>query len=101
MPGKLGDHFDLEALAAEYRRVLPAELGEPAAAALTRSARLEVLDLAVNHEAVPEVLCGLVLGYPPEVTAGMILTRDHWTEHGPEAAEYGAYCPRCDPTYQR
>jgi hypothetical protein len=43
-----------------------------------------------------EAICGLALGYPPEVTAGLLLGRAHRGAHRPDVAEYGAYCPLCD-----
>lgn len=102
-PGRLGDRFDLDGLAAEYRRVLPADLGEQAAAALAEHAQTELVTAGECHEEVPEVVCGLALGYPPEVTAGMLLRRAEHDRHRgyPAFAEYGAYCRHCDPSYQR
>jgi hypothetical protein len=94
-PGTLGEHFDLGALAAEYQRVLPSALGDQTAAALTAAAGLDVLTAAEQHEQQHEAVCCLALGYPPEVTAGLLLAEAHRAEHLPEAAEYGAWCPTC------
>ncbi|SFW11393.1 hypothetical protein [Amycolatopsis australiensis] len=94
-PGTLGDHFDLPALATEYRRVLPAELAAEQVAELATLADLDLLTAAENHETYSVAIGGLALGYPPEVTAGLILARRHRAGHLPQALEYGAYCPSC------
>ncbi|WP_143253874.1 hypothetical protein [Amycolatopsis keratiniphila] len=100
-PGTLADRFDLPGLATEYRRVLPGDLGERAAADLLAWGHLELIDAAEQHGELPKVVRGLVFGYPPEVTAGVLLTEPHWAVHRSEGAEFGAYCPRCDPTRTR
>lgn len=93
-PGTLARHFDLAALADQYRRVLPAGLAGEVAADLTANADRPLLSLVDEHEEVGYATCGLVLGYPPEVTAGVLLRS--CTEHDRlVAAEYGAHCPRC------
>jgi hypothetical protein len=94
-PGSLGEQFDLAALAAEYRRVLPAELAEAQLAELPDVAEQDVLTTAENFENHSAVVCGLALGYPPEVTAGLLLASRHRARHTLVPAEYGAYCPRC------
>lgn len=84
-PGALCDHIsheDLQALADEYRRVLLAfglcpGIADAIEADLHDYAHTSVMDLAIGHETVPSVICGLVLGYPPEVTAGDIM-RCEW-----------------------
>lgn len=94
-PGTLGQNFDLAELAAEYKRVLPPDLAVQTATALTAAADLDVLTAGEQHEEHHEAVCGLALGYPPEVTAGLLLTAAHRAVHPPEAAEYGAWCPTC------
>jgi hypothetical protein len=94
-PGTLGHHFDLAALAAEYQRVLPAGLASQAATAIITAADFDVLTAAEQHEEHHEAVCGIALGYPPEVTAGLLLSAGHRADHRPEAAEYGAWCPTC------
>jgi hypothetical protein len=79
-----GELFDLGALVADYRAVLPAELAGPEAAALLAHAGRRPADyLGVGGFAAlengPSSVCGLTLGYPPSVTAGLLL-RQH--EHG-------------------
>jgi hypothetical protein len=96
--GTLGERFDLAALAGEYVRVLPGETGEQAARELLEHANVPLIRAAVQHEQYPWPVCGLALGYPPEVTAGLLATREHRMEHRPEGAEFGAYCPFCDRT---
>jgi hypothetical protein len=94
-PGTLTDHLDLAALTAQYTRVLPAGLAADIAADLTANADRPLLSLVDEHEEVGYATCGLVLGYPPEVTAGVLLRS--CTRHDRfVAAEYGAHCPRCD-----
>lgn len=93
-PGTLARHFDLAALADQYQRVLPAGLAAEVAADLTANADRPLLSLVDEHEEVGYATGGLVLGYPPEVTAGVLLRT--CAEHDRLVpAEYGAHCPRC------
>jgi hypothetical protein len=94
--GTLGERFDLDGLATEYVRVLPGELGEQAARDLLEHADVPLIRAAIEHMDYPRPVQGLALGYPPEVTAGLLATREHRKEHPPEAAEFGAYCPTCE-----
>ncbi|HEX6359498.1 hypothetical protein [Actinophytocola sp.] len=95
-PGTLGAAFDLSALATEYARVLPPPLGRKVAGELLEHADVPLLTTAVHHEAYPATVCALALGYPPEVTAGLLTPRRHRFPHLPDGAEFGAYCPECD-----
>lgn len=97
----VGELFDLAALAAEYQRVLPGSLGCAAARALQQARSLSVLEVCRNHEAHHPAVTGLVLGYPPEVTAGHLLPRHHPRQHSPTEVEYGTHCPHCDPPSAR
>jgi hypothetical protein len=94
--GTVGATFDLLALATEYMRVLPAPLGRKVGRELLDHADVPLLTAAVHHEDYPEAVCGLALGYPPEVTAGLLTPRRHRRAHLPDCAEFGAYCPFCD-----
>lgn len=99
--GSLGGTFDLAGLGDEYRRVLPGAMGEQAARDLVEHAGLPLIRAAVDHERYPEVVCGLALGYPPEVTAGLLASEEHRRTHPPEGAEFGAYCPFCEGPRRR
>lgn len=95
--GTLGERFDLPGLAAEYARVLPGEMGEHAARDVLQHAGVRLIRAAIiGRESYPAPVRGLALGYPPEVTAGLLVSREHRREHPPERAEFGAYCPRCE-----
>lgn len=94
--GTLGDHFDLASLADSYRSVLPAELADQVSDELLAVAGMPLIEAVERHEEVGYAVCGLALGYPPEVTAGVLLTVDHLHAGRLKAAEYGAHCPRCD-----
>lgn len=79
-PGTLADAYGWDALvslADEYHRVFlaagVAELADDTEAAIHDHAATQLLQLVANHEEVPPVVCGLALGYPPEVTAGGLL----------------------------
>lgn len=94
--GALGDVYDLDALAAEYRRVLPRELAGEHLTALADLGDLDLLSAAEQHEEHSEVIGGLALGYPPEVTAGWILSVAHRIGHVVQPGlEDGAYCRFC------
>jgi hypothetical protein len=95
-PGTLGEHVDLAELAEQYQRVLPAELAAEVAEDLAANANRQLLDLVRNFDDVGHAVRGLALGYPPEVTAGGLLTHGH--RHPVQAAEFGAYCPACART---
>jgi hypothetical protein len=95
-----GGLFDLDALVADYRAVLPAELAEPEAAALLAHADCRPADyLGVGGFAAlengPSSVCGLTLGYPPSVTAGLLLRqRVHGRAQWGLPAETGALLDR-------
>jgi hypothetical protein len=94
--GTLGSNFDLPGLAAEYARVLPGGIGEEAARDVLRHADVPLITAALDHEEYPLPVCGLALGYPPEVTAGVLARGAVHAFHALEAAEFGAYCPTCE-----
>lgn len=92
----VGELFDLDTLAAEYQRVLPHQLGCDAARALQQARNLSALEVCRDHESHHPAVTGLVLGYPPETTAGHLLPRHHPRQHSPTEVEYGTHCPHCD-----
>jgi len=91
----VSEHW-LAELAREYERVFVAagapDLAEAVASDFAEHAHVRLIELAVDHEEVPEVICGLALGYPPEVTAGSMLHRRAHPDEWGNSAEYGAWC---------